>query len=335
MGLRQKVRLEDGPRDGISMTEASWRYEMFFEYLQISPSYLLAHKIAVGEIDRTMTPLPNDFEIVEKTYRDFGPVLFKDFDDWWAETAKYQFGLAPDVEAESLAVLQNDEQLGDKFIEGAEIAVARYLNEVRAHMHRPALLIVAMPVYGDRNAVISAFSDLLAAHFGQASFQPRVAPYQPLANKVPRTNARLALQVLQLWAGTRAPLHRIGTRMKLSPAYATKLGKPEGDEREKRREMVKVVRGYVDDAYTFAENAARGRFPSRTSLPVDKNRPRFDRDESYQLIHRQLRWEHECERERSRQKWPDRKPVIGRFHTIFRDPEHEIGPAPKVTKRRK
>ncbi len=320
---------------GISIARPSWRYQMFFEYLQISPSYLLAHKIAAGETDRNMHPVPRDFEIVEKTYRAFGPVLFKHFHDWWANTAKYQFGLAPDLEAESLAVLQNGGQLGGQFVREAKIAVARYLDDVRTRMHRPALMIVAMPVYGDRHAVISAFSNLLTAHFGDASLQPKVAPYQPLENKVPQTNARLALQTFQLWAGTRAPLHRIGTRMKLSQAYATSHGKPVGDEAEKRREMVKIVRGYVDDAYAFAENAARGRFPSRASLPKDKNRPRFDRKESYLLIREHLKWEQEAEREQSRQMWPDRKPVVGSFHTIFRDPEHEIGPAPKVTKRRR
>lgn len=59
-------------------------HTVFFRCLQTSPSYLLAHRIATGDVMREDAVLPPKFEAVERTYGICGPVYLMDFEDWWA-----------------------------------------------------------------------------------------------------------------------------------------------------------------------------------------------------------------------------------------------------------
>lgn len=48
--------------------EVDWRYEYFFDCLQISPSYRLARLIENGKLAKDTSQLPSDFDLVEATY---------------------------------------------------------------------------------------------------------------------------------------------------------------------------------------------------------------------------------------------------------------------------
>ncbi len=69
----------------------NYKHEYIFKYLQISPSYWLAHQvITLGEKIR-QEDLPRDFDKVEKTYRLLGDVYLKDFYEWWLSGASNAF----------------------------------------------------------------------------------------------------------------------------------------------------------------------------------------------------------------------------------------------------
>ena len=69
----------------------NYKHEYIFHYLQISPSYWLAHRtIALGETIPN-EELPKDFEKVLDTYRQLGDVYLKDFYEWWLEGASNAF----------------------------------------------------------------------------------------------------------------------------------------------------------------------------------------------------------------------------------------------------
>lgn len=69
----------------------NYKHEYIFRYLQISPSYWLAHRvIALGEIIPTQE-LPKDFDKVLDTYRLLGNVYLKDFYEWWLEGSSKGF----------------------------------------------------------------------------------------------------------------------------------------------------------------------------------------------------------------------------------------------------
>lgn len=71
--------------------EANYKHEYLFYYLQISPSYQLAHRvIGLGEhID--IQELPKDFSQVLETYKKIGDVYTKHFVEWWKEIGKDAF----------------------------------------------------------------------------------------------------------------------------------------------------------------------------------------------------------------------------------------------------
>jgi hypothetical protein len=67
-------------------------HNAFYEYLLISPSYLLAHQVAVGEIELTdrITQIL-DWKSVQDTYALCGNVYDKTFLPWWEETGRSLF----------------------------------------------------------------------------------------------------------------------------------------------------------------------------------------------------------------------------------------------------
>jgi hypothetical protein len=61
----------------------SFRHELFFRYLQISPSYQLAHKVLSDRATLKPSQLPKDFKRVCKVYDQLGDVFDKLFIEWW------------------------------------------------------------------------------------------------------------------------------------------------------------------------------------------------------------------------------------------------------------
>jgi hypothetical protein len=69
----------------------SYKHEYIFKYLQISPSYWIAHRmIALGE-KIPNEDLPNNFDKVLETYRKLGDVYLKEFYEWWVAGASNAF----------------------------------------------------------------------------------------------------------------------------------------------------------------------------------------------------------------------------------------------------
>ena len=81
---------------GIGFEEAielpDYKHEFMFKYLQVSPSYWLAHRIiSLGEAI-PKEGLPKDFEDVLNTYRKIGDVYQIEFYEWWLNAGKNVFG---------------------------------------------------------------------------------------------------------------------------------------------------------------------------------------------------------------------------------------------------
>jgi hypothetical protein len=67
-------------------------HDAFYEYLLISPSYLLAHQLATGtQLNKNQTTGIPDWEIVEKTYALCGNVYERTFLQWWDCTGRALF----------------------------------------------------------------------------------------------------------------------------------------------------------------------------------------------------------------------------------------------------
>jgi hypothetical protein len=92
---------------GISV-QGDWRHESFFQFLQISPSYRLAHLIATGAQSlASSVHVPRDFPEVVKTYEAFGDVWQTDFWNWWVRRAQYQFGVRCSPRVHKIATVRS------------------------------------------------------------------------------------------------------------------------------------------------------------------------------------------------------------------------------------
>ena len=69
-----------------------WRFQMYFEYLRISPSYLLATQCKTVEELIKRTGDEQHARLVWKTYNDFGNVYATLYRTWWKSTGINLFG---------------------------------------------------------------------------------------------------------------------------------------------------------------------------------------------------------------------------------------------------
>jgi hypothetical protein len=270
--------------------ESDWRYRQFFYYLQISPSYELARryslaieaykkgqprgaKLAGDKKIKFPSPLPADFSTVLETYEAFGDVQTIDFWNWWVKRAQFQFGHSAEPEAHQLAFVPGAADITDPEIKQVSERLNDYLRVIRLGEGKPASLIVAIPMFGDRKKIMKRVGGLIAkAYDVKKMSRPSAAHYQMISDKSREDTIRQAHRVLRARIGLpQEKLFEIG-KHSIRSIYANA---GEGDY-DHRRLLEQQTSDYLLTAYRIAENAARGRFPSSNPLKPDKNRPQFN-----------------------------------------------------------
>ena len=264
-----------------------WRYRLFFDFLWLSPSYRLAHLIAVGKRDREKCVLPTDFDVVEATYAAFGSVYRTHFGLWWVRTAQYQFGVSAAPRAKSLLRINRREEVTKDMIRRTHDELDQFVLVDRAAQGNPATLIMAIPLQNDRKALLKQVSTLIEEAFGKEREQHGIASYHMIRNKVREHTLLKARDVV--WGKSFAPkakLFEIGNEANVSPAnWSDPKLKRNKVEANKRENMEILTSRHLHRAYLLAENAARGKFPSFDPLPDDPGRPKFN----YAPLGRRLR----------------------------------------------
>ena len=282
---------------------ADWRYQQFFQFLQLSPSYRLAHLIAQGKIDRAARARPADLDEVEKTYRAFGDVTRTIFFDWWLNTAQYQFGVSAAPRTKSLLRIEMREEVTEEMIKATHKQLDEFVLVHRPAQGNLATLVIAIPLQNDRKALLKEVSQRIDEAYGKEREQKGIAPYHMIRNKMREQTLVKARQVV--WgraARPKAKLFVIGNITNVSPAnWSDPKLKRDKVEANKRENMEILTSRHLNRAYLLAENAARGKFPSLDPLPADEARPRFN----YVRLHNQLKtyMEHlEAELERAKER---------------------------------
>lgn len=247
---------------GISV-QGDWRHEFFFRFLQISPSYRLAHLVATGGVQdlANVGHVPRDFLDVVKTYEAFGDVWQTDFWNWWVSRAQYQFGLRCPPRVHRFATLQPGADTGQQNLDDAQACLDQYFSADRLAEGKPGSLVVAIPLHIDRAAILREVSKLMDEAEDAAAPDEDSGQFKFLVNKIRRQTLDEARRVA--WARAAAPkqpLYVIGNRVGIAAAYVTEEGvKAPKDNR--RDLMVIVTSRHLKRALVFSENAARGRFP--------------------------------------------------------------------------
>lgn len=269
---------------------ADWRYAQFFNFLQISPSYRLAHLIATAKVDRLSVKLPQDFAIVEKTYEALGDVWEIGFWSWWIKRAQYQFGISVIPTVHAIATVNVGAEISKDAVEKAQAELEQYLLADRLAEGKPASLIVAVPLHGDRRKILNQFSEMLDKFYKPTEHQRGIAHYQVNRNKIREQTLKNAMRVLRARAALpKKPLFVIGNKSKIAPAYETDENKRLRND-EYRRLMEILTSRQLHRAYLYSEHAARGNFPCIDPLPNDDGRPDFNYVSLQRQLKAQMRW---------------------------------------------
>ncbi|WP_203074828.1 hypothetical protein [Falsiroseomonas ponticola] len=265
-------------RDHDLSIDLDWRYPQLFEYLQVSPSYRLAHRIAMGMLARDARPLPADFADVERTYAAFGSVYRCFFDDWWIRTAQFRFGASAKPRVHGLLKLTHGEQVDEGKVNEVFTRLDQYLTEERPSEGLPAAVLVAIPVSHDRRRMLRAVAELIERELGPETAQEGVVEAKLLDNKIRERTVATAMRALLVRASSpKTPLYKVGNHLGLAPHYWTDPERPRSDDQDVKRRLMEIVTArQLRRAYLLSEHAARGRFPCLDPLPPDPNRPEFN-----------------------------------------------------------
>lgn len=252
-----------------------WAADLWFKFLQLSPSYELARQIRADEL-LAGTPLPADMDKVLEVFDDLGDVQICSGE--WAEQKQYRFmghfGKRPSTA--QLGVVRHDspEQAPD-IVEGFEEYLARqWIVE-----GKPSAVIAAIPLGMGKAEIIREIEAMLDGMMPDSHIVADGSPKYQVADK--RNDLRSvgryckAMQIklkrpaLKNW--------QIGVMAKLSTAHSAYVKanpKRDPDDPIDRHSALKILTSRAfSRGHMIAENAARGIFPSYATcehaMPLD------------------------------------------------------------------
>ncbi|WP_322469169.1 hypothetical protein SOM08_14390 [Hydrogenophaga sp. SNF1] len=263
-------------------------FELFFEYLRLSPSYELARQEAAGKL-QSGTPLPTDFEQVRNTFRLLGDVQQVLFRQWWRARGLKAFG-KPNARprVHRLLTMPSDVQVE---VGVAEKALAHYLNETRQDEGMPSAALLAIPLGMKQADLLDQIRKALEGLSGPKASGD--VPALQLQSRIRRKDLMTGIRLLWLRAARPTwELWRLGAQAQVSPTYSHL--DPKGSRKVKdpeeigaREMLTKMTLRALNKAEARAENAARGRFPSEALCPqVPFDYPRLAR-----IIKQRRAWE--------------------------------------------
>jgi hypothetical protein len=248
---------DDLPQDG--------RYEFWPQFLQISPSYQLAHELWCGRATANQIPSHvQDFDKVLKTYEHFGDVFNRSIRAWWGEVAGTLF--APQIAGLNWKV-HKVWQLGEA-ADQQEISrvMDDYCKITRPNLGSPLTLLASIPLdmkYEDiLNSLRQAFRHYRRLRRDVPDYQPPKSLYEVQSTNAEVQKLKLMLDVVHGIANKHVAEKRyeVGFRVGVNRSLKRIHRDVESlDSDEKTRINVRVNK-LLGEALHASENAARGKF---------------------------------------------------------------------------
>ncbi len=264
--------------------EQDWRFQMFFEYLRISPSYALANEL---KNEQALANALGDSEWAErvwKTYSDIGDVYGVMYRDWWLGNGLRLFGIhTAKPKTQLISRLSHSDGLSVKSIND-------YLGIDFVQQGKPDSILVSIPLGQKRMSIMQQLRKLLDEANQEPIYKPK--PLYPLeVNKMRyrRLLAGLRLVYMQSARPDEA-LWRVATRAKISNNHAkldpnTKM--KSAKDSDSRRMLTIMASRLMRDTLMIAENAAQGQFPTINPSSVKS----FDFEALQKMIYENNQWE--------------------------------------------
>lgn len=256
---------------------------LMLEFLRISPSYELARKARTEGLSKEEKKLlPKDFELVLKTYDDFGDVSSIRFDEWWLTKGLYIYGTEfAKPRTRLIANVVKDEEIDPNF----HRALDHHFEKIRPEEGKGPALILSVPLGINKRTVLAQISKLIDQSKVEIPVKAKKSARPLDAKRLRKDPLLIAINIL--WNKSKDPeidLWRLGVLAKVSPkhmdgldAKAQKLTSKTTDQRMK---MGILTSRALKKSKQICEQAARGKFPN--SSPIEL--PEFDWGEIYKKI---------------------------------------------------
>jgi hypothetical protein len=273
---RQKWHLRKGDFDKPKLyAKQDWRFLMFFEYLRISPSYLLATRCKnVKELAKRLGNA-DDAARVWQTYSDVGNIYDELFVTWWRRVGIHLFGVKtarPRVAA--ITQLNGAISVEDMALEG-EQKLRQYVSGNHVEQGRRDCMIVSIPLELTRVTALKQLKAILDSAM-PLSPPPMASSYSLVDNKMQKGRLLRGLRLVYMKAARpKEELWRAAARAKVSTVHRSlnpAAAKKDASSSEARRIVTIMASRLMHDTLQISENAARAIFPSTsaaTTIPFE------------------------------------------------------------------
>lgn len=249
-----------------------WRFQMFFQYLRLSPSYALALECQNEEEFAEKLGDRERASRIWKTRSDMGNVFEVLYKEWWLSRGLSLFGVhsqKPKIELISRNIpMQSDSLL----VRESQKQIKQYFDGSFQTQGRPDSVVLSIPLNQKASITVRQLKKLLTEIKAVPPVLPEVAypleankmRYQRLMDGVRLVYMRSAKPDEELW--------RVASRAKISRTHILDPSSPKKDARsaEARRMLTIMASRLLHDSITIAENAAMGIFPSTQSVRFEK-----------------------------------------------------------------
>ena len=267
-------------------------YGYWFEFLRLSPSYQLAHRVRSGErlSAKDKERLPADFARVLAVYDDFGNVQRALFRPWWLKRGLTLMGKAG--EPPSVQQLGTIDVTSSNASELIQQGISGYTEGAWGRQSKPDALIIAIPLTAQRTKIMRSIRKLLNEYPSPKMGAPE-PKYGLLKHKTHISSLNFALKTV--WHRALDPkrsLWRIGAEIRISPTFSEevdpKARKRTQDTTYARKMLAILTSRAFSRGLMLAENAARGIFPSYANCP---HAVKFDAEEFHEVLKASATWQ--------------------------------------------
>jgi hypothetical protein len=267
-----------------------WRFQMFFEYLRLSPSFLLAVESNEQDLVERLKD-NNRATAVWKTWTDMGNIFEVVYKDWWLENGLRLFGVHTSKPRVQLITRLSPLSEDDFLIEQSTTRLTDHMNGHFAQQGRPDSVLISIPLGQKRTTTIRELKKLLSEVENKATPYIPSSLYQVQNNKM--QYRRLLAGVRLMYMRARHPnedLWRIAARAKISHSHGRidpNAPKKDLQNAQGRRMLTIMASRLIRDTLIIAENAATGIFPSLN--PIDTTL--FDAEKLGWRLKETIQWE--------------------------------------------
>ena len=264
--LQRRLRERNRPTLGLQVY-----VRLMVDYLMLSPTYELARKSRNGKLSSSEKRLlPTDFDLVLKTYDEFGDLRPRNFSVWWRSTGQRIYeGKFDRPVVRKIAEIEQDASYEPAFSR----SLVNFFKTDRAREGNGPNLILAVPLGLNKQQTMRQISKLIDDTGVKAPIRSKSSA-RPLA-AIRLRSAPLIRGIKLLRIKAREPsleLWRLGLRAKVSPKYAQELDfhdrRSNPGTVDARIQMASLTSRALKKAQYVCENAARGKFPSSDSIEI-------------------------------------------------------------------